>query len=127
MAFAHGVRLSMVRKMLQPTSVPSAIAAIAAPATPMLATSALLPVAAWLTDMKLRAPGTNDQNEASNITTAGGAVLIRVASIANKTARIAPKKPECAEDMSDSASFWPRTAMAIAAVSQNSEPGGADK
>ena len=32
MAFAHGVRLSMVRKMLQPTSVPSAIAAIAAPA-----------------------------------------------------------------------------------------------
>ena len=41
MAFAHGVLLSMVRKMLQPTSVPSAIAAIAAPAAPMDATSAL--------------------------------------------------------------------------------------
>ena len=117
----------MVRKMLQPTSVPNAIAAIAAPATPMVATSALLPVAAWLTDMKLRAPGTSDQNDASNITTAGGAVLIRVHSMANKTARTAPTKPECAEDMSDSASFWPRTATAIAAVSQKSEPRGAER
>lgn len=122
MAFAHGVRLSIVRKMLQPTSVPSAIDAIAAPATPMVATSALPPVAAWLTDIKLIAPGTSDQNEASNITTAGGAVLIRVAGIANKTARTAPTKPECAADMTDSASFWPRTATAIAAMSQNSEP-----
>jgi len=77
--------------------------------------------------MKLIAPGTSDQNAARSITTAGGEVLIRVASIAKTTARIAPMNPACAEDMKVSPSFCPRIATAIAAISQNSEPGGADR
>ena len=44
--------------------------------------------------MKLSAPGTSDQNDASIITIAGGDVLIRAASIANGTDSIAPMNPE---------------------------------
>ena len=85
------------------------------------------PDAAWLTDSKLRAPGTSDQNAASIITTAGGEVLIRAASIANGTTRIAPTNPEWDAVMSLPASACPTRATAIAAISHSSDPRGADR
>ena len=84
----------MVWKTLHPTTVPSAMDRIAAPVTPRLATPTLPPVAAWVTDSKLNAPGTSDQKAASIITIAGGEVLMRAASMANGTVRNAPMNPE---------------------------------
>ena len=57
---------------------------IAEPTWPRLEMSPLPPVAAWLTDMKLVVEGTRDQNDATMSTTAGGAVLIRVARSAKR-------------------------------------------
>jgi hypothetical protein len=91
--FALRVGLLKAWKTLNPARVPRAIEKIAATVVPRVLTDAGPPVAAWLNETKLKAPGTSAQNDASIITIAGGELLIREASMANGTTRKAPTAP----------------------------------
>ena len=85
------------------------------------------PAAASPNARKLSAPGTRDQNAASSITMAGGEVLIRAANNANGTDRNAQTKPERLGESTVPATAWASRATATEAISQNSDPGGAER